>query len=173
MVDLFELQDEKIVLTEICYTNKTFKEVMRVFKKNKNYIQVFQVLFYMTCPDKRRNPYWDLNEAIKEGVILRENALDFSLDEPIWEEALALCHELYKTPKKRLYLAGKIGMDNVADFLTDNKLKMGADKDNEIYSMWMNKLGRISEEFSKLEKAFDEEVLSAIRGGQEESYDEK
>lgn len=173
MVSLFELQDGKIVLTEICFTSKTFKEVMRVFKKNKNYEKTFLILFYMTCPDKTRNPYWEVQEAEKETLIIKECEIDFSLDEPIYEEALIFCRKLYSTPHTRLYESGKIGMDKIADYLKDTQLtKESNDDAKELYMNMMGRLGKLSEDFSKLKKVHDEEVRAALRGGAKMAYDE-
>lgn len=172
MVNLFELVEDKVVLTEICYTSKTFKEVMKVFKKDKNYMKVFQVLFYLTCPDKKRNPYWDLREDEKEAFIIKEADINFSIDEPIWEEALEYCRKLYETPHRRIYLAGKTGLDKLADYLKDTKITTGNDGNDEIYMNTMSRLGKITTEFAQLQKIHDEEVTSALRGGAQASYDE-
>lgn len=172
MVSLFELQDGKIVLTEICYTNKTFKEVMKVFKKDKNYMKVFLILFYLTCPDKKRNPYWDLQEHEKEEVIFRECELDFSIDEPAYLEALKLCEELYKTPMKRFFLDCKIGLEKQGEYLRNTKITFGRDGNDTTYLGTLKSMGAITQQFVQVQKMHDEELGAALRGGGEQSYDE-
>lgn len=172
MVDLFHLEDGKIVLTEICYTSTTFKEVMKVFKKDRNFLKVFLALFYMTCPDRKRNPYWDLREHEKEVIIFKECEINFSIDEPVWEEALEFCKKLYTTPTQRLVLAAKKGMDKTAEYLEDTKITSGKDGSDETYFSLMGRLSKISQEFQQLQKIHEEEVQAAIRGGGELSYDE-
>lgn len=173
MVNLFELQDEKIVLNEICFNSKTLKEVTKVFKKDKNYMKVFLAIFYMTCPDNKRNPYWQLREHEKEEIIMRECGIDFSTDEPVFQEALDFCNKLYSTPTRRLYLASKKGLDNVAEYIENNKIKQGADGNEEIYSGIMMKIAKMNEEFKKLERVHEEEISAALRGGASLAYDEQ
>lgn len=172
MVALFELQDGKIVLNEICYTSKTLKEVMKVFKKKEQYLKVYLVLFYMTCSDNKRNPFWQVREHEKEEIILKECEVDFGLDEPIYQEALDFCTRLYSTPTRRLYLASKKGLDKIAIYIEDTAIKQGEGGNEDVYLDYMMKSAKINEEFKKLERAHDEEVSAALRGGAKLSYDE-
>lgn len=173
MVGLFEVQEGKLTLNEICYTSKTLKEVMKVFKKKENYMKVYLVLFYMTCPDNKRNPYWQLREHEKEEVILKECEVDFSLDEPIYHEAIEYCNKLYSTPTRRIYLAHKKGMDKVATYIEDTAIKQGEEGNEDTYLDYMMKTAKINEEFKKLERVHEEEVSAALRGGASLAYDQK
>lgn len=173
MVDLFEIQDGKVIPSVICYSSKTLKEVMKVFKKDKNYLKVYTALFYLTCPDKKRNPYWDLPENEKEEVVLKEAEINFSLDEKSYVDALAFCEKLYNTPTKRFFLDVKIGMEKQGAYLREAKITPGRDGSDTAYLGMLKSAGTIADQFLKVQKITDEEVGAAIRGGHAISYDEE
>lgn len=172
MVSLFELQDGKIILNEICYTSKTLKEIQKVFKKDKNYMKVYTYLFYLTCPDKKKNPFWDIAESEKEEFLSHECEIDFSLDEPAFNAAREFCEKLYTTPTKRFFLDCKIGIEKQGEYLRKTTITFGRDGNDSTYLAALKSMGSISSQFAQVQKMFDDEVGSSLRGGGEASYDE-
>ena len=46
MVRLFDIQNEKIVPTEHCYTIKFLKDIMNEYNENDEYLKIYCYLFY-------------------------------------------------------------------------------------------------------------------------------
>ena len=63
IVKLFDIQNEKVVPTEHCYTLKFLKDIMDSYPDS--YLNVYQYLFYMTCPNPDLNPFFHLPEYDK------------------------------------------------------------------------------------------------------------
>lgn len=173
MVDLFEIQDGKVIPSAICYTSKTLKEVMKVFKKDKNYLKVYTALFYLTCPDPKRNPYIDIREDERQATVLGEVEIDFSIDEPAWEHALAFCKNLFTTPTQRFFLDCKIGLETVGTHLREKGITGdGRDSNFTAYVNTLKSQGTIVSQFLQVQKAYMDELTAAMRGGREVGYDE-
>jgi hypothetical protein len=68
IVKLFDIQNEKVVPTEHCYSIKFLKDIMD--KYPETYLSVYQYLFYMTCPNPDLNPFFHLPEYDKEESII-------------------------------------------------------------------------------------------------------
>ena len=70
LVRLFDVQNGKVIPTEHCYTLNFLKDLMDVYPDT--YMQVYQYLFYMTCPNPDMNPFFNLPEHEKEDLIIEE-----------------------------------------------------------------------------------------------------
>ena len=64
IVRLFDVQNGKVIPTEHCYTLNFLKDLMEEYPDT--YMQVYQYLFYMTCPNPDMNPFFNLPEHEKE-----------------------------------------------------------------------------------------------------------
>ena len=78
MVRLFDIQNEKIVPTEHCYTIKFLKDIMDEYNENDEYLKVYSYLFYMTCLNPDLNPYFNMIENMKDEE-LRYVLTDFKI----------------------------------------------------------------------------------------------
>ena len=58
MIKLFDIQNEKIVPTEHCYTLSFLKNIMDEYPDE--YLTIFSYLIYMTCPNEDLNPYFNI-----------------------------------------------------------------------------------------------------------------
>ena len=79
IVRLFDIQNGKAVPTEHCYTLKFLKDIMEDYPDT--YMQVYQYLFYMTCPNPDLNPFFNLPEHEKEDIIIEEIELEESTED--------------------------------------------------------------------------------------------
>ena len=70
IVKLFDIQNSKVVVTEHCYTLPFLKEIMDHYPNT--HMQVYQYLFYMSCPNPDLNPFFNLPEHEKEDIIIEE-----------------------------------------------------------------------------------------------------
>ena len=57
IVRLFDIQNDKVVLTEHCYTLPFLKKIKEEYPDT--HMQVYQYLFYMTCPNPDMNPFFN------------------------------------------------------------------------------------------------------------------
>jgi len=73
IVKLFDIQNEKVVLTEHCYALDFLKTIMDTYPDT--YMPVYQYLFYMTCPDPEANPFFNLPEHRKRRYNNRRSRL--------------------------------------------------------------------------------------------------
>ena len=64
IVKLFDIQNSKVVVTEHCYTLPFLKEIMDHYPNT--HMQVYQYLFYMSCPNPDLNPFFNLPEQIRQ-----------------------------------------------------------------------------------------------------------
>ena len=79
IVRLFDIQNGKAVPTEHCYTLKFLKDIMETYPDT--YMQVYQYLFYMACPNPDLNPFFNLPEHEKEDIIIEEIGLEESTED--------------------------------------------------------------------------------------------
>ena len=105
IVKLFDIQNEKVVLTEHCYTLNFLKAIMDEYPNT--YMSVYQYLFYMACPDPEANPFFNLPEHEKEDIIIEEVKLEESTEDPKIRYALDMCTKMYETPTFRAYMGIK------------------------------------------------------------------
>jgi len=61
---LFDIENDKLVPTEHCYTIKWLKDIMDEYSENEEYLKVYSYLFYMTCPNPDTNPYFYMKHLL-------------------------------------------------------------------------------------------------------------
>ena len=76
IVRLFDIQNSKVVITEHCYTLPFLKKIMDEYPDT--HMQVYQYIFYMSCPNPDLNPFFNLPEHEKEDIIIEEIQLQES-----------------------------------------------------------------------------------------------
>ena len=54
LIKLFDIQNNKVVPSEHCYTLKSLKKIMDEYPDT--YLSIYQYIFYMTCPDPEMIP---------------------------------------------------------------------------------------------------------------------
>ena len=101
VIRLFDIQNSKVVLTEHCYALPFLKSIME--KYPDTHMQVYQYLFYMTCPNPDLNPFFNLPEHEKEDIIIEEIGLEESPEDGKIRYALDMCKKMYETPSLRAY----------------------------------------------------------------------
>lgn len=172
MIRIFKIEAGEIVLNDICTTSKTLKRVQDVFAENENFKKVYLLIYYLLCPDRDTNPYCDLPEDEKKEVIVAELGIDFSLDEPAYNEAFLFCEKLYTTPTRRFFTDCKIGMERQGEYLRTTKITYGRDGNDTTYLATLKSVGAIAKQFMEVQKLYEQEVGAALRGGAKLAYDE-
>lgn len=125
IIQLFEVVGKELKPTRHCYGLKFLKVIMD--KYPKDHIDVYKYIFYMTCPDPVNNPYFNMNEIIREETIIRDNDMQFDTEEPEILIAIAKCTKLYETPTVRLENTIRGVLDNMNEWMATSKFTSGRD----------------------------------------------
>jgi len=170
---LFDIENDKIIPTEHCYALHTLKVIMDKYKKDKQYLKVYQYLFYMTCPSAEVNIYFNSPEHEREDLILKELKIDFSLEDLEVIEGLKFCRKMYDTPTARAYRGIKVMLDNLAEYMEETEITGGRDGNITALVNAAKNYQAIRESFKGVEKDLKEEQDdSSVRGGKNLAYDE-
>ena len=170
IVRLFDIQNSKVVVTEHCYTLPFLKVIMT--KYPDSYMQVYQYIFYMSCPNPDLNPFFNLPEHEKEDIIIEEVGLEDSPEDGKIGYALDMCKKMYETPTYRAYVGIKSMLDRLAKYMEVTAIEHG--RDGNINAM-VNAAAKFEQIRSSYKGAFTDmkqEQESTVRGGQGLAYDQ-
>lgn len=170
LIDLFTVEGGVLVPSVHCYSLNSLKEVMETFPDN--YLKVYLYIFYKTCSDPEKNPFFNLPEEDKEELILNEIKADFSTDNPIITKAVETCEKLYDTPTKRAYEGMKCLMDKLARFMKSQQLSVGRDGSLDSMMRAGERYQNLRQSFKGIEKDYLEEIAQ-VRGQQFTAYDQR
>jgi len=169
-IKLFDIQEGKITPTEHCYTIASLKRIMDEYPDD--WKSIYPYLFYMTCLNDEENPFANVPEGDKEELILKEVGGEFSPDEESIYTALETCRELFKTPTYNLYMAAKVGVERVADYIKGTLIAGGRDGNEMAYLRYLKEYDEVCRSFEARYKAFKEENNRTGRGGHNIAYDQ-
>jgi hypothetical protein len=170
IVKLFDIQNSKVVPTEHCYTLKFLKDIMDEYPKT--HLNIYQYLFYMTCPNPDLNPFFNLPEHEKEDLIVEEIQLEESVEDENIQRALIMCEKMYQTPTFRAYRGIKSMLDRLARYMETTQIEHG--RDGNINSL-VNAAAKFEQIRNSYKGAFNDmkqEQESSVRGGQGLAYDQ-
>ena len=166
MINIFDLENDKVVPNATCYT---IPELKAVIEKYKNPIPALCYLYYKYIPT---SAYAHLDDYEKEKVLLHDYKGDYSLEDEVMikaEEKIAL---LVLTPTRRFYNNAKKGLDRLGMYLATSEITSGLHGNLSAFNAALSKVGQTMEQFKKLEKIYEDETKSSLRGGRELGYDE-
>lgn len=170
IIKLFDVNDGVLIPSEHCYALKSLNEVIQAFPNN--HLKILLYVFYMTCPDPEKNPFFNLPEDEKEEVILGEVKADFSVDDPIITAAITFCNKVYDTPTRRAYEGMKSMMDKIAVFFRQQQLSTGRDGSLDSMTRTAAQYNKLRESFKGIEKDFIEETKNRVLGDRYKAYDQ-
>ena len=157
IVRLFDIQNSKVIPSEHCYALPFLKVIMDEYPDT--YMQVYQYVFYMSCPNPDLNPFFNLPEHEKEDIIIEEVALE-------------MCKKMYETPTYRAYVGIKSMLDRLAKYMEVTAIEHG--RDGNINSM-VNAAAKFEQIRQSYKGAFTDmkqEQESSVRGGAGLAYDQ-
>ena len=169
IVRLFDIQ-KKVVPTEHCYTIKFLKDIMETYPDT--YMQVYQYLFYMTCPNPDLNPFFNLPEHEKEDIIIEEIELEESTEDSKIRYSLDMCKKLYETPTYRAYVGIKSMLDRLAKYMETTQIEHGRDGNINSIVNAAAKFEQIRQSYKGAFTDMKSEQESSVRGGQGLAYDQ-
>ena len=147
LVNLFEVEDQKLVPGYACYGIPWLKRIMDLYPDN--YIQIYKYIFYTTCPDGTINPYVNLPEDEREAVVMSDLApIKFSLDDEVIVNTVDRCKMLYETPVLRTFLGAKKMLDKVGRFLDSEEITTGKDGSGPFITSTIEKLPSLNKAFN-------------------------
>lgn len=170
LVRLFDVQNGKVIPTEHCYTLNFLKDLMDVYPDT--YMQVYQYLFYMTCPNPDMNPFFNLPEHEKEDIIIEEVGLEESTEDPKIRYSKDMCEKLYQTPTYRAYVGIKSMLDRLAKYMETTQIEHGRDGNINALVNAAAKFENIRQSYKGAFNDMKSEQESSVRGGQGLAYDQ-
>ena len=166
MISIFDIENDKVVPNINCHTIPELKAVMREYKDP---IPALCYLYYKTCPSAA---YSHLPDYDKEQVLLQDFAGGYTLEDPVMIAAEKKLNVLQLTPTRNFYLNAKIGLEKLGTYLATEDIQSGLHGNFATIVSSLSKVGKIMEEFKKLEKLYEDETKNNLRGGGEKAYDE-
>lgn len=170
MIQLFTVDQAKIKPTEHCYIIAALKRIMDEYPED--YLSIYAYLFYKSCLNEDLNPFANVPEAEKDDFILEQVGGEFSLDDPVIDEALQVVIKLYETPTYRLYRSIKTSIERLADYLETTAITEGRDGNINAVMKAQEKFNDIRRSFKDTYKDFKEEQSTTSRGGNQIAYDQ-
>lgn len=172
-IDIFELEGGKLVPTKHCYAFGFLKDIMDKYKKEEEYIKIYEYIFYMTCPYPKKNPFFNIAKESKEGEILKHIRMKTSLDEPLIEKAKEELSKLYMSRMAQAYEAMAIGVENVSTYVRTTKPTDGRDGNITMLLKAIEHYPKLREAFDKIETAFlASQQITNVRGDEDMAYDQ-
>lgn len=169
MIKLFEIQNKVVIPTEHCHMINWLSVIMD--KYPDNYMKIYGYIYYMVCPSEQ-NPYFGMEDTLREEVILHDLEADFSTEAPEILEALDKAAKMYETPTVRAYNGLKTAMDNIAVYMGNTPITDGKDGNIGQIRAMAKDFDHIRQSYKGVAKDLEDEQESHVRGGQDLGYDQ-
>jgi len=173
LIKLFDIQDNKVIPSEHCYTITWLKNIMEEYAEDEEYLKVFTYIHYMTHPSPDVNPFHNLPDLIKADRIYQHLDCEFSLECEMIIHALKNTKELFETPTVRMYNGVKSAMDKLAKYLETHSIDAGRDGNIKDFIAVSEKYPKLRDSFKLLESDLEEENKTRVRGDLEIGYDQE
>jgi hypothetical protein len=171
MIQIFDMVGNKPVPSPHCYLIKEYRNIIEEYPGD--YLQVLGYILYTNCLDPTLNPYVNVEESLRETVVIEDiGPLNFSLEDEYVIAAIEKTKKLYETPVDRSFKAAKVMLDKISEDMINLKLTYGQKDGNAtIMKGFMEKL-------PTLWKAYKEMTIellgeqSIARGKVRRAYDQ-
>ncbi len=171
-VELFEVEDGVLIPTKHCYALDYLKAIMD--EKDKEYLNIFKYLFYMTCPYPKKNPFFNRPAHEKEDDILASIKVSVSLDNMLIDTAKEELTKLYDSRGVQMFKSMAVAVETVSVYMQTVTLRDGKDGNVTAVINTIGKYNKLREEFEKAENAFMASLVGKrSRGDEEVAYDQK
>lgn len=166
MIDILTIENDKIVPDLNC---KSIPELQTLIDTYEDSTNALLYVYHMVAPF---SSYVNIPEDDKEDILLEDFPGDYGAEDVEIQEAINKLNKLYRTPTRHFFLNAKKGLEKLGDYMADAKIESGKDGNFSAYSMTFTRIGKIIQEFKQLEKLYEEENDTGVRGGHEIGYDE-
>lgn len=161
---IFYVEDGKVRLDETCYLIPELKAIIDFYEDP---IPALSYVHFLTAPE---SPYHNLSDEDKKQMISDDVGGDFGFEDEVIEKALIKLRKLYDTPLQQLYDGGKNSLQVIGKYLanlTEESIQHGRDGNlSQIFSM-QKEMGKVAEQFIKIERLWKEQVQQKLRGNAE------
>jgi hypothetical protein len=165
-INLLNIENEKVVPGIECYTIPELKAILDGYEKEEA-IEILTYLHFLYHP---KSAYKNIPEHERKEVILEKTrTLDWTDDDMIVVNAERIIKEMFLSPTRRFFEDAKYALERLGKYMRTTQISDGKDGNFGTYSMNLTRLGKILDDFKKLEKAVEEEEKTQIRGDQETS----
>ena len=175
MIELFELENGVIKPTVHCHTINWLKAIMKKWKDREQHVAIYAYIFYMSCPNPIKNPYFNMPEGEREEAILKD-LMPVEIDTEATEILMAIdeAEILYTTPTARAYRGLETLMDNLTVYISTAEITAGRDGNINSLVATASKFSTIRDSFKKVRADLEAEQSSGTkRGGGDMAYDQK
>lgn len=170
MIRLFDIENGKVLPSEHCYVLNFLRILMETYPLE--HTKIFAYLFYKACPNPDLNPFFNVPEEDMDEMIVSELNIQFPLNDPLIQEALAKTQALYETRTYRLYRSFGIMLDRLGKYVETTPIQHGRDGNIGSLIQAAKNIQDIRQQFKGLEKDHLEEQKTLVRGGQMLAYDQ-
>lgn len=163
-IDLLNIENDVVVPGIECYTIDELKTIMSNYSK-ENALEIFTYLHFLYHPKSAFNniPEKDRQEQILDKV----RTGDWSEDESDICACELMIKKLFLTPTRRFFQQSKQGLERLGNYIATAEITDGKDGNFSTLSMNYTRLGKIMEDFKKIEKMVEDEETIQMRGDQE------
>lgn len=164
-IKIFDVENGQIKINENCLLIPELKKI------TETYVDPIPPLCFVHFMTDPLGPYGNIPEDRKEEIVYKDYKGKYTLDdEPIWE-AVEKLKVFYETENSRLLARAKVGLQNLGEYLSGYKISDSKDGSQlNAYTMALSRIGKISQEFTELEKVVKSELKA--RGNTNLGYDE-
>lgn len=166
MIEIFDIEDDKVKVNVNCLM---IPELLAVTKKYEHPVSPLSYIYHKTSP---KSAYGNIPESDKDEVLLSDFPGDYSPEDEEIVKAIEKMNFLYTTPTRKFFLNAKKGLETLGEYLSTAQISDGKDGNFAAFGMSFTRIGKIIQEFKQLEKFYEDESKTNLRGGWEKGYDE-
>lgn len=163
-IDLLNVENDKVVPGVECYTIPEIKNILDLYSKEDS-IEILTYIHFLYHP---KSAYKNIPERDREDVILEKiRTGDWVEDEGSILIAKKEIEKLYLSPTRRFFYSNKRSLEKLSKYMETTTIEAGKDGNFSTYVNTLSKVGKIMEDFKKIEKMVEDEEKITIRGDQE------
>ena len=170
MIKLFDIENNTVKPTAHCQIIKWLRVIQEKFPDKA--LKIYAYVFYMSYHGEE-NPYFNLQEDIKEDCIIHDLDIDFSLEEDEIIEAVEKATQLYETPTMRAHKSISTLLDRIATFMGTATITTGRDGNLTALAKVAKDFEDIRQSYKGISRDLAEEQAHQVRGGQDLAYDQQ
>lgn len=167
--EIFDIENGTVIINHNCLS---VPELKAIHDEYEDPIPAFNFLHYKYSP---KGPYCNVEEDVKEEVLLNDFPGEYTLEDPVMIAAIAKLDALMVTPTYRYYMDNKILLEKLGTFARTAPITTGRDGNLSALAMQVKSVGKTIQEFKQLEKVVMQELAegkSHVRGDKRKAYDQ-
>ncbi len=167
--EFFDIENGTVIINHNCLS---VPELKAIHDEYEDPIPAFNFLHHKYAP---KGPYCNVEEDVKEEVLLNDFPGDYTLEDPVMIAAIAKLDLLMITPTYRYFMDNKILLEKMGSFARTASITTGRDGNLSALAMQLKSVGKTIQEFKQLEKVVMQELAegkSHVRGDKRKAYDQ-